>query len=287
MVTSLEEKTFTDPSLTRNDMGVLTRSTTLQLTPYQLEDYKEYKRDLKKYREDKARVFIVIYGQCTKAVQEKLRASYDLTKMEKGRDVVELLKSLKTMAFTPSNVQDVAITMCEGLRRLASLNQGVNESVIHYKLRFLAAAEVLDQQWGGFFPPAWVQGSETKEQAKNRLLARLLLTGADKKRFGTLLDEQNNAYLAGKKDGYPQSIDATVDLLSHYQNGGVQMSSATTRPSRLEAGFAQGGVSSKIQCYKCKAFGHRKSECPELTKPVTNQVESDQGLVKAWNSLQF
>jgi hypothetical protein len=257
------------------------------LTPYQLEDYKEYKRDLKKYAEDKATTFVVVLGQCSEDAKMKLKSSYDLDQLEQDCDVTGLLKALKMMAFAPSGAQDPWLALCVGLRRVAAINQGTNEGIVHYKRRFLAATQVLDEQWGGLIPPK-LKGNLSNEEAKEKFLSRLLLSSVDKKRYGELLDDLSNAYLSGKKDGYPESLDATVDLLSHYQNNGVQVNrSGGKYGQRVETSFIQssGKSSKRIQCYECKEYGHRKDECPK--KKQTDDAKKFENLGKpGWNHMQ-
>jgi hypothetical protein len=52
--------------------------------------------------------------------------------------------------------------------------------------------------------------------ARDKYLSMIFLAGADKARFGTLIENLNNSYLAGN-DQYPVSLDGTLTLLFHYQ----------------------------------------------------------------------
>jgi hypothetical protein len=56
----------------------------------------------------------------------------------------------------------------------------------------------------------------------------IFLAGADKARFGTLIENLNDSYLAGN-DQYPVSLDGTLTLLSHYQVTEVVNTWTTTR----------------------------------------------------------
>jgi hypothetical protein len=46
----------------------------------------------------------------------------------------------------------------------------------------------------------------------------IFLVRANKKRYGRLIGDFNNAYLA-KKDNYPELMELTLTLLTHYQDG--------------------------------------------------------------------
>jgi len=116
----------------------------------------------------------------------------------------------------------------------------------------------------------------TKEEAQDRLLARAFLMGADKRRFGSLLEEYNNSYVAGT-DKYPKSLEATLKLLSNYQdsNSGLEKG-LDGKETGLGASFAQKGKRdlSKIQCHSCKEYGHYASNCPNQKKSLA-QTNSD------------
>ena len=95
------------------------------------------------------------------------------------------------------------------MRRLCSINQGAEESVVHYHKCFLNLAKVLETQWGLLFP--FKLGNslfESNEQCRELFLARLFLSSADKCRFGTLAEELRKQYLA-KTNNYPELLEAT------------------------------------------------------------------------------
>jgi hypothetical protein len=103
------------------------------------------------------------------------------------------------------------------LRRLTMMQQGSKEGVAMYYKRFKISADVLGGFWGDFHPSNLVKDGVTEEQAQDRLLAHVFLVGADKGRFGWLLEEYNDSYIAGI-DNYPKLLEATLTLLSNYQD---------------------------------------------------------------------
>jgi hypothetical protein len=66
-----------------------------------------------------------------------------------------------------------------------------------------------------------------KNIARDKYLSMIFLARADKARFGTLIENLNNSYLAGN-DQYPVSLDGTLTLLSHYQGHQVVNTWTTT-----------------------------------------------------------
>ena len=156
------------------------------------------------------------------------------------------------------------------MHRLCSINQGAEESVVHYHKRFLNLVKVLETQWGPLFPSKLGNPSfESNEQCCELFLTRLFLSGADKHWFGTLVEELRKQYLA-KADNYPELLEATKNWLLNYQanrNSGGHSGDSTKRS--FETSFhTRGGTSSWVKCYNCNEPGHVKKDCPCLKKPV-------------------
>ena len=78
--------------------------------------------------------------------------------------------------------------------------------------------------------------------------------GADKKRYGKLLDMLQNTFQVGK-DEYPESLEATLNLLSNYQDHQV----AGGRNGDVSGDYSHGSSfamktkqrSSKVHCFSC------------------------------------
>ena len=138
-----EVKAFTEP-----------KTPALGASPGELE---KYKMELKLFKDEKKEwdtnlgiIFLHIRGQCSTSVLSKLESDEEYAKLEKNRDIVGLLKKLKTMAFLTGGVQDPFWALQNVLKRLVGINQGKEEMVDNYKKRFLAMTQVLKQQWGKF-----------------------------------------------------------------------------------------------------------------------------------------
>jgi hypothetical protein len=218
-----------------------------------------YHKDKKLYNENKSKVFIIILGQCTQVVKSKLENDEGFEKLEIEDGVVGLLGVLKQMAFSTAGVQEPFWTMQVLLRRMTAINQGPSESVANYYRRTNANIEVMESQWDLFHPTMGLTGDDNKKKARDKLLAMIFLAGADKKRYGRLIEDLNNSYLA-KKDNYPESMESTLTLLTHYQDG----SSGKTvdgNDGQQATSFAQKKLM-KIKCYLCKKMGHYKKDCP-------------------------
>ena len=273
------EKTFTEPRIPRSD----------DTTPGLMEKYKTelriFHRDKKEFQDNKAKVFVIILGQCTHNVKSKLENELGYATLEMNDDVVGLLRQLKQMAFASGGVQHPFWTLQIVMRRLLAINQGPRESVTNYYRRFVSTTEVIEEQWGKFYPEklAVSTSDADKNIARDKYLSMIFLAGADKARFGTLIENLNNSYLAGN-DQYPVSLDGTLTLLSHYQDhrGGEHMdddknvsreTSFAQRKPRKEQQLA------RIRCWNCNEYGHYQSDCPQKKKmhgTQMSEVEEDE-----------
>ena len=112
------EKTFTEPRIPRSD----------DTTPGLMEKYKTelriFHREKKEFQDNKAKVFVIILGQCTHNVKSKLENELGYATLEMNDDVVGLLKQLKQMAFASGGVQHPFWTLQIVMRRLLAINQG-------------------------------------------------------------------------------------------------------------------------------------------------------------------
>lgn len=280
LVKKSNEKIFTEPLPPR------AATDTTVPAPGRLEKYRTelmiYHKDLKTYTEQKAKVFVVILGQCSSEVKNKLVNNVGFDTLEDSDDVVGLLKMLKEMAFSTSGVQHPYWTLQNVLRRLTAINQGPSESVSNYHKRFLATTEVVEAQWGQFYPLKLTTGagSVDKKTARDNVLSMIFLAGADKKRYGVMLEELNNSYLA-KKDNYPTSVEDVVMLLSHYQGHQFGVRNVMDDNTGLETSFAQLNRMSKLRCYECNELGHVRSNCPKLKKNSHFQNEEGDDSARA------
>jgi hypothetical protein len=262
LVKNQTERNFTEPRAPRKE----------ESTPGLLEKYKTelgiYHKDRKEYKDNKSKVFVVILGQCLPSVRSKLESDDGYSTLENNDDVVGLLKELRKMAFLTGGEQDPFWTLQIALKRFATMSQGPTESVVNYHKRFLANVKVLEAQMGEFIPTKLVDGTTAadKKVARDKMMSMMMLSGADKKRYGKLLEDLNNNYLAGT-DNYPSDVDSTVTLLSYYQdyqsNGGRNKVDSDGG-GRVETSFAQHKKKEKqkdkqkfrIQCWTCGEYGH-------------------------------
>lgn len=265
-------KAFTKPSAPTGKDPALGK-----VTEYKA-DLANYHKEQKQYQDDKEKVFSVILGQCTVVVKTRLEQDEDFREIEERSDVVSLLGKLKEMAFGTGGVQEPMWALQTVTRRLAAINQGQTESLSHYYKRFKDIVEVVEAQWGEYYPSKLVDNTvgDDKAKVRKKYLACVFLAGADKSRYGKVTEDLNNRYLSGT-NLYPASVEDALNLLANYQDHGsggprrgFRSDSEVERDLRRTV-YAQTGGRSSIRCYRCGEVGHRRSECPQSTGSGSNR----------------
>jgi Zinc knuckle len=276
------EPAFTEPSEEDPITGQKWKGTAMERYKSELA---EYQRSMRVYKKNKGMVFSIILGQCTEVVKSKLDLDAEFDELENTDDVVGFLKKLRTMTFSSEGIQHPYWSLQEVMRRLTGINQGPDEAVTNYHQRFLATTAVVEAQWGSYMPPTLAGiTDDDKAASREQMLAMTFLAGADKRRFGSMLEELNNAYLA-KNDKYPKSVESTLTLLSHYQDRRSDGKRGEGGSMALETSFAQRQVTKlgKIRCFNCNEYGHMKRDCPRLqaSNAQTDEVGSVAGSQKS------
>jgi hypothetical protein len=153
--------------------------------------------------------------------------------------------------------------------------------------------EVIEEQWGKLYPEKLaVSASDAdKNIARDKYLSLIFLAGADRARFGMLIEDLNNSYLAGS-DKYAVPSYGTLTLLSHYQgHQGGEHTDNDKNVSR-ETSFSQrkprkAQQLALIRCWNCNEYGHYQSDCSQKKKMHETQMseveedESEDGTASA------
>lgn len=249
-------------------------------------------KDVREYRDNKAKVFGIVHGQCSPELKNKLEYDGEFLTQEANSDVVGLLAKLERMAFSTEGSRHPVWTLQNTMRRFFTFSQGNHESITKYHTRFMSQVKVAETQWGSLTPPTGItiqavlnnDGDVTnqaamdaeREAARSQFLAMLLLDGADKKRFERMKNELYNAYLAGT-DHYPKTVDETLDMMTFYQSeetgrrGGYQNEDAMN----FAQGDRRGNSNRTFNCHECGEEGHYARNCPQRRRNGRTHVQED------------
>lgn len=234
---------------------------------------KKYEKELSRYYEKldeyveyKAKVFVIIKGQCTLTMKNKVESIKDYEKIEEKDDVIRLLQGLKELAFESIDVQYEQWTVCQSMKNAMTIKQYGDESLVAFYKRFVGMIQVTESHWGSLVPTKIGADKGTR----NKFLACLFLSSVDRKRYGKFVDELNNHYLSGQNN-YPDTIEIALTMLSHYKSGTVTFHGNARNEGIRATSFAQ--KMSNVTCYKCRKKGHYADACPEYNSDDDDSVD--------------
>ena len=190
-------------------------------------DYAQYSKALERYKENKGKAFVIILGQCTDKLLNRLKAHEKYTKLYDDDDVVGLLDLIKQLVAT-SNEEEY---MCQTFQRLImqyiNINMHHQDDVPFWETRLDSAEESLTNRWGDFVPDKLPEG-ETKETFKEKLKAYLCIKGADPKRYKEIQDEIHKNHITGAGT-CPTTTSKAIAML----NGADDQSGVPSKPKSI------------------------------------------------------
>jgi uncharacterized protein YifE (UPF0438 family) len=172
--------------------------------------WSHYLHKLDKYHEDKAKVFFINLGQMTPTMKNKVESLANYKDLEDNDDVVGLLSAMKDLAFSTVSVQYEYWNMVNSVKKVVILQQGTNEPLPGYYRRWTTARDITEEQWGPWTPPKLAKASsDTDAEVRNKFQACAFLAGVDKVKYGKVINELNNSFLAGN-NSYPPSVRSST-----------------------------------------------------------------------------
>ena len=259
------EATFTEPA----DLPE-TEAKGTKLEKYKIQ-LKMVLDEQKKYKSDKACVFRLIVGQCVPLMKNKLENEATFKTLEAGKDVVGLIKLMKTLVYSTSNHQYEFWTMQASLTTLLTLKQHEKEGVASFGKKFLAQLEATELVWGKLTPTKYA-GATDDEQAKatNKFLACAFLAGVDRNRYKPVIDELNNDFLLGVTS-FPEDVPGMLTLITNYR--GARISNPKTEAMLDGVSMAQ---NEQATCSHCGSNKHKKNKCPRRKKKQNNNDDDNE-----------
>jgi hypothetical protein len=270
----------------------------------------EYVRQKAQYVENVKTVYVLILGQCTKAMRAKLESMTSYMAISVASNGIELLKEIKGSMYNFQGQKYRPMALHKAKKRLYLLSQDKHHTPQVYLERFRNSVEVIKHCGGSIgmdpglvdevlkmaIPTALTRDTASAEQIRSaeqytreRYLACALLMGSDPHRYGKLIKDLENNFTQGR-DNYPKNLVDAYNLLVHWKqdprnlmrvlgtsNDGAAF--ANVGDDKEESGNnRQPPDKSRITCWKCKKKGHYASSCPGANQ---NQESGTQLLAAA------
>ena len=184
-------------------------------------------------RQNLKTTYVIIWGQYSDPMRARLEGSVGFEKYSKEKDVLMLLKEIKQLMFCSDTVKYSLHALRNAHKRFNSCEQGRTATPNEYLQQFTNYVDVITYSGGevGTDPKtitmvATEMGLDhettTKEnklkinaEAKERYLAICFFLGADRQRYGRLLENTENNFLQGSNT-YPKTVNAAHNLLLSY-----------------------------------------------------------------------
>jgi hypothetical protein len=246
-----------------------------------------------------ARLYNLIWGQCSKALKEKLKSRQGYSNAQEANDASWLVISIKELSFKFEEQKYFFLSMFEAKRKLFALWQAINQTIQDYHATFMNLVNAI-KHFGGTFgtEQALVDYSakalgfgedyhdeadkmeDAKRASRQRFLATAFILNSDRLRYGELIRELANGFVKGRNE-YPEDLLSAHKLLVKYQTSSkfqkkkpasdVSNEATPSEPSVKGHTFTQIKANRypNVTCYNCNKKGHYASSCPERSEEMT------------------
>ena len=241
----------------------------------------EYVKRTTYIEENNKTLYSLVWGQCTDIMQQKVRSSEGFDVTMKTKNGVGLLTAIKNIAFSFEGQKYHPLSLLEAKKRFLNQVQGRTVTTQAYYEKFRNTMNVLKaigadigldsgmrKILNGDRDLSTMTSDEKKsidEEVVERFMAITLLMGADRTRYGRLLDNLENEFVAGH-DNYPKTLTDAYNRLVYFtksgeQNGLKGINGGEVAFVNAEGKHKEKPAKSEVECRRCKKKGHYASEC--------------------------
>ena len=102
------------------------------------------------YEENKKKLFMVVWDQCSKSLQNRLESIQGFDKIKRKRDVLKMLKKIKSHMYDFDETEFLGTSLNTAVMSILNCKQGNSESNANYLARFRNNLDVLEYYGGTF-----------------------------------------------------------------------------------------------------------------------------------------
>ena len=232
-------------------------------------DLKEYRDKVKVYANFRAGLYSLVLGQCTDALQERLKSHHDYAGA--SQDGIALLVIIRSLIHTFEENRKLSDAIMDVKEKFYKFYQGRYMTLERYHELFLAQTEVLDEVGITIEDEALVDeiagehgriepNEADRREARDQELAIRFIRGTNQHHKG-YLRHLRNSYLDGS-DNYPRTVHEAYNILRRREEDAPAQGLESDGVSFAQNG--QGRDLSNIRCYSCQQMGHyaNSPECP-------------------------
>jgi len=250
------------------------------------------------YQSNTSRVYALLWAQCTQPLQQRIEALETFeSKIE--HDHVELIKAIEEQCLTSNQEHNYEMKLVmEALNNITYLKMLKEESVVDFYRRVLTAKEIYEKTTG--LPLVLKNQTQSKgkstenaDEAFDRYLAYVMIQKSYKPKFGSLIQQLENAQQF-KEMKYPKTLIEAKELLaSHTYDLGWnkqpdsmksvnQGQSENQKRNKKETKESDGTfeipslsfAQMENRCYACGQPGHTSTKCVHKSKIPKNSGRS-------------
>jgi predicted transcriptional regulator len=182
------------------------------------------------------KTYATLYDQCLQEIKDKLKATgSNWTSIQRDQSLHKLINKIERICVGFDDHKQEVFNLVQALKTLFLYSQSNKETVEQYKQNFRVLWEMVEAFGGSpgihegmidallkdntqvakVGSPMTSEKKKAQEDATESVKAALLISGADKMRFGKLKDELDNNYLLGT-DQYPDTFKKAMRILRNY-----------------------------------------------------------------------
>jgi len=230
-------------------------------------------------------MYAIIWGQCSEAMQAKLKSLSDFEVKDGENDCVWLLTAIWTIIVRFKEKSYVQLALTDAWIMYYTYRQGPDMTVATYIEEFCTLVDVLEHHGGSISidagclkaEDASLSDTQKVKSLHDKALAIQFLRQATRRRFGALWEDLANQFSRGNNQ-YPKDLAEAHALLVSFKqsrefvprrgrqpDGGgtpiVEGSGLSFTQLGAMAG-TDGILHEHITCFGCQAKGHYSNACP-------------------------